>query len=74
MTKQELIAVLKVTVTYYPQVRQHKLGYFDLSNKELRHICSTKLGNEFDDLSKRDKIKFIDEMFIILRGENDERS
>ena len=69
MTKEELIAVLKITVTYYPQVRQHKIGYFDLSNKDLRYICSKKLGSKYNNLSKPEKRKFIDKMFIELRGE-----
>lgn len=69
MTKTELTEILKNTVTYNSRLRQHYLGKWDLSNKELRSICSNKLGIKFDKLNKRDKRVFIDELFITLRGD-----
>ena len=66
MTKEQLLELLDNTVTYTPQLRQHYLGNWRLGNKWLRQICSVQIDG-YDELSKKEQRKLIDDMFIKLR-------
>lgn len=68
MTVEEFIEELKPMVTYDKAKRIHMMGSTILTNMEVKHMLHIMLGEDYDNLSKREQTIIKRRVFDETRG------